>query len=277
MLILDQLSHSEYFTTVEQSVISFIKEYPHLVVDMNIRELAMATYTSNTTIIRICKKLGYKGYKDFKLAFIVELEAKKHENNYVNFNTPFFQEESTLQIINSMSYLYKQSIDLISSSLDIKTLETITKLIINSQKLFIFSIGDTRITTQSFINKVIKLNIYPILATENYEELNMIYNITKNDCALIVSYNMSLNNYLKICMFLNKRNIPIIVITANETSKVLNYIDYKIIIPAKEEQDKIATFYSQISFEYILNILYSMIFNYNYSNNHRHKQLMDKD
>ena len=68
---------------------------------------------------------GYTGFKDFKLAFIKELESQKYIHQSINFNSPFYQQESISQIINNMSSLYKESIDLINSQLDILYLSLI--------------------------------------------------------------------------------------------------------------------------------------------------------
>ena len=66
MSLIDNLSNEILFTKSEIEVINFIKENPNLVLNMTIGELANQTFSSNTTIIRICKKLGFNGFRDFE-------------------------------------------------------------------------------------------------------------------------------------------------------------------------------------------------------------------
>ena len=55
-------------------------------------------------------------------------------------------------------------------------------------------------------------------------------------------------------------HVPIITITSNADDILFQYSRYHILIPHKENNEKIATFYSQISFQYVLSILYSLLY-----------------
>lgn len=75
MSLIDNLSNEKLFTKSEIEVINFIKENPNLVLNMTIGELANQTFSSNTTIIRICKKLGFNGFRDFKIEYLRNIES----------------------------------------------------------------------------------------------------------------------------------------------------------------------------------------------------------
>ena len=81
MSLIDNLSNEKLFTKSEIEVINFIKENPNLVLNMTIGELANQTFSSNTTIIRICKKLGFNGFRDFKIEYLRNIESLKYLNN----------------------------------------------------------------------------------------------------------------------------------------------------------------------------------------------------
>lgn len=275
MTILEKLYKNENFTPTEHSIIQYLLENVHLISDMTIQQLALVTHSSNAAIIRICKKLGYRGYKDFKLALVRELESSKFINRSINFSTPFYQSETTQDIINDLSSLYRETIQLIQSHLNISDIEKISHTMINSQRIFIFAFGDSRITAMNFINKLMKINIYPILATDNYEEIAMAYNMTTQDCALFISYTGMNERFLSIQKILNQKKIPIITLTANESSPLLKQSFISITIPNMENDHKIGTFYSQISFQFILTILYSLIYKEDYTQHHHHKKMID--
>lgn len=247
-------------TLSQQEVIDYIKQNRQHIIHTSIQDLSKATYTSNATIIRLCQKLGFKGFKDFKLALIKEIESQKYINQSVDFSLPFFRQETTPEIINNISSLYKESIDLINTQLDISYLEEIITVLIQSQRLFIYAIGDSKITAMNFINKLMKLNSYPILATENYEEIHMSANTSHKDCALFLSYSGTHSTYKKCLQILKQHHCKTIVITAHHDSFLYQYCDYHLLIPDKEHEQKIATFYSQLTFHYILSIIYSLIY-----------------
>lgn len=89
MSLIDNLSNEKLFTKSEIEVIDFIKENPNLVLNMTIGELANQTFSSNTTIIRICKKLGFNGFRDFKIEYLRNIESLKYLNNETDFTLPF--------------------------------------------------------------------------------------------------------------------------------------------------------------------------------------------
>ena len=50
---------------------------------------------------------------------------------------------------------------------------------------------------------------------------------------------------------------------------LFKYSRYRILIPQKEKTEKIATFYSQLSFQYVLSIIYSLLYK-KYQQSHMH-------
>ena len=165
MSLIDNLSNEKLFTKSEIEVINFIKENPNLVLNMTIGELANQTFSSNTTIIRICKKLGFNGFRDFKIEYLRNIESLKYLNNETDFTLPFQENEPTWQIINSISNVYKDSINLINSELNTAELEDIVEVLDTSPRTFVFGIGYSKITAMNFINKLVKIGKFFILTT----------------------------------------------------------------------------------------------------------------
>ena len=57
------------------------------------------------------------------------MESLKYVRQDIDFSFPFQSDEPTWQIINSLARVYKESIDLINSQLDIDELEKIVDLL----------------------------------------------------------------------------------------------------------------------------------------------------
>lgn len=84
----------------------------------------------------------------------------------VDYTTPFQVNETSDQIIQNMFSLYQESIQQVYHHLSIKTLNKIATLMVQKKRVFIYGYGDSQITTTNFINKLAKLNLFPILATQ---------------------------------------------------------------------------------------------------------------
>lgn len=261
MKIIDQLKEGK-FTCSEEEVVHYLLEHQDELFDLTINELASLTYTSNATVIRVCHKLGFSGYKTMKIALLNEIEANKYISKDVDYSIPFHKQETSEMIVQNIYSLYRDSISLIHSELDIDTLEKIVRCFVSSKRIFIFGIGDAKITAMNFINKLIKINCFPILATEHNEELHIVKNLTSDDCAFFISYSGNYMSYNECTQILNQNNVPIITLTANGNGYLVKRSQYCLCIPNYEKDNKIATFYSQHAFIYILSIIYSLIYKY---------------
>ena len=240
MKILQQLKENHY-TESEQQVIDYLLDHLEDLTLLSINDLAKKSYTSNATIIRLCHKVGYQGYRQFKLALLQELEANKYMVSQVDYTIPFQVNETSEQIIQNMFSLYQESIQQVYHHLSIKTLNKIATLMVQKKRVFIYGYGDSQITAANFINKLAK-------------------QLQPGDFALFISYSGENTSLLECMKILNQKGIQTALVTANLQSPLVVYSQYQIMIPDYEKQNKIATFYSQLAFMYILNNLHALIY-----------------
>lgn len=62
------ISKQKNFTFSENEIANFVINNPEVVVNNTITYMANETGTSETSINRFCKKIGFKGFNDFKIA-----------------------------------------------------------------------------------------------------------------------------------------------------------------------------------------------------------------
>ena len=78
---------------------------------------------------------------------------------------------------------------------------------VQKKRIFIYGYGDSQITAANFINKLAKLNLFPVLATQYGEEIYISKQLQPGDFALFISY--SGRKYIPFRMYENlksKRN-----------------------------------------------------------------------
>lgn len=261
-MLLEKLEKKDKLTDTEAAVADYIIEHKDEMINITIGRLAEKSYSSNASVIRICRKLGFKGFKDFKIALLLEVESQKYTPCSFDYSFPFTLNESSDSVVRNLGSLYKESIDIINSRLDCKVLDQVVKVIMKSNRFFIFAVGDSGITAMNFINKMVKIDYFPILATDNHEEASICKNMSRNDCALFISYRANYDYHHKCIEILNSKSVPVISLSAIEKSPLIKRSNLAIIIPEREhgQDEKIATFYSQLAFQYVLSIIYSLIY-----------------
>ena len=66
-----------FASPAERNIIDYIQGDPRAVMSLSIRGLAEATFTSPSTIVRFCRKLGCSGYKEFQRELVFEFAASQ--------------------------------------------------------------------------------------------------------------------------------------------------------------------------------------------------------
>jgi len=277
MTIISQLTEADKFNGSEKQLADYILKNKESVLNQSIQSLATATFSSTSTIVRLCRKIGLKGYKDFKIKLSAELQQHYNDISAVNPDFPFTEDDSNKEIAQKLLEVMQTSLKQTSELLTNDLLEHAVRDIFQSQKLGIFAYGDTYISALSFQNKLMKINLNANLPSLTEESKFMAANYTKNDCAILISYSGQSKNTYQLAQILRLNGVKIITITSDKASKIAKLSD--IVLPVANTESntvKISPFASQVGIEYVLNTLYSCLFVANYDENQRHRLASEK-
>lgn len=276
-MILEKLAHLEDFNGTEQEIIKYIESNLNNLDKLTIRSLAAFTYTSTTTVNRFCNHICDGGFREFKIQLIKEVNHTNPNVENVSFDVPFSYNDSLNSIGKSISNIITKAVVDTEVSLDYDTVLKVVLKIMKADRLFIFGKGDSFIAAKEFKNRLLKINRYVLLADENHETAYNVRNMTDHDFALFITYSGNHKGYNSYITLLNEEKIPTAIITANNNTKLSKSCDYIINIPRDESYDeKIANFASSATINFILNVIYSGIFKYNYQNNIKDKYEKEK-
>lgn len=266
MKIIKKLEEKKDFTSSEQALADYILENKESALKLNLQDLADCTFVSKPTVIRLYRKLGFESYSDFRISFYQQLAESKEEQS-IDYNNPFYVHDSPSVIANKIYCLNQQTIKRIIDDISEIELSNISNILNESDRIFIFAIGDSMIQSKSFLNKLIKINKYPILINEYSDILPNTFNITENDCLLAISYSGHvIEDNIKTFEYINSVGAPSIVITSCKDENILKLFKHHIYLPEGENlYDKIGTIVSQTAINYVLSVLYCMLYETEYS------------
>lgn len=248
------------YTAAEKAVIAYLEQHTGTIDQLTITKLAHNSATSNATIIRLSHKVGCSGFKDLKVKIIKNIEAQHFTDNQVDFSFPFSPLDDLTTIKEAMTNLYLNGLNLLRTKIDMQQVQKAAQLILDARRTFIYATGDTGLTAKSFINLVNKLNIYPVWATENGEQGNITARLKRDDLAIFVSYNKYAAQFREELESLHKRGNKVIIITANTAAASFKKATVGIAIPDEEKKKKVATFYSQFAFHFVLNLIFAVLY-----------------
>ncbi|MFC6463634.1 MurR/RpiR family transcriptional regulator [Marinilactibacillus sp. GCM10026970] len=269
MLISTALQEQKEFNNSEKTLADYILNHRESVLEFSIQTLAQQTFTSTSTIVRFCRKIGLKGYKDFKIKWSAELQKEYNEITNVNPDFPFTEDDTYPEIQKKILELLTESLHQTHAITSNERMGKAVDLLLNAKRIGIFAYGDTYLPALNFQNKLMKIDMPVQLSVIPGENRHLAANFGKEDCALILSYSgESKNNYF-ITNILKKNKAKILVISANPDSHIARLADLLLPVAKSESTSvKLSTFSSQAAIDFILNTLYGCIFVANYEKNH---------
>lgn len=139
-MIIDKMKTLDHLTIQEKYLVDYIINNQEDILKKNINELAKLSYTSSATISRLCKKLGFNGYKEFKYQYAAEYSHLLELKNDFKIE-PFSSESSIDDALNKIELLHKRAIEYTKSLLDRQVIERIYQLIKNAKYIEIYGTG----------------------------------------------------------------------------------------------------------------------------------------
>ena len=139
-MLYNKLKNLKHITHQEEAVVQYILDHPSDILRMSINDLAILSYSSTSTIVRLCKKLGYKGFTEFKLTYVSEFSLFLEQQEHLK-DIPFTPKSSLNDVVSRLPMIYQKAIDETRTMLDYDVLLRCIKHIQNSKHIGIYGTG----------------------------------------------------------------------------------------------------------------------------------------
>lgn len=277
MLLQERMKETKW-TSSEKEVVDFILNKQELIKEYSTTMIAKETYTSPSILVRIAKKLNFKGYVQFRNAFIEEVEYLKKNFKNIDANTPFHEMNSIMNIANKITQLKQESLNDTLSLIRHDSLQQAIRMMEKSDTIKIFAISNLCFLSEEFNFKIRhigkKSETYSISNTM-YQEAKM---TTSKDCAICISYSGASGELIKTVKILKENHVPIIAITSIGENDLSRLSDVTLHLTTREKSySKIAAFSSLESISLILDILYACYFKTSYQQHYDYKITLSKE
>jgi len=263
-MIIDKMQNLKNLTVQEQAVIEHIIKFPKDLLEMNVSELAKASYTSASTIIRVCKKLGTKGFGDLK--FIYASEYPEMMKLKESLKTIPYDANSTIDdIIHTMPLIYSKAIDHTRSMIDRNVLINVIALMKKAKVIDIYGDGINNEVAKMFCYKLgeigITSNAYSSIhwSHASFLQLENIPNFS-----ILISHTGKNSNVIDAAKRLKKCNMPTLSISGNIDQSLAKLTDYNIHIMTTENTLEFSNVIFTMSTQYILDILVASLLVHRY-------------
>lgn len=270
MSLIEQLRDLDCFTASEREVIKVIFQNPDLLKTATAQELAKKAFTSTSTVVRLCQKLKYKTYNEFRLCFTAEWEQQRFGNAFIDASLPFRASDTPEQIIQQLTDLQCLALKETLSAIDMKTYQRVVDMLVQAESIGIYGTGINLHLAYDFAYKMARIHRCVHIGFDDQQQLLTSVGYYPGHCAIIISYSGESPNTVRYAKLLHDAKTPIISITSAGENSVAKYADERLQIAAMERQfSKIGAFASCTSITAIMNYLYAGIFARDYDKNYQ--------
>ncbi|MED3971324.1 MurR/RpiR family transcriptional regulator [Priestia megaterium] len=211
-------------TKTEQKIANIVLERMEEVVYYSVTQLADIAQVGETTIIRFCRKIGYKGYHEFKLAIATDLSEKQEIIN---------NEQSTDMVIPIASYI-KDAIDETVNKIDQNALDQSVDALNVAKRIYFFGVGTSGLTALDAKNNFLRIGIHVDSIIDTHMQAMTAATLTSDDIVVGLSVSGSTKDTIDSLSIAKEKGAKIIAVTYYARSPITKLADYTLLSGGKE-------------------------------------------
>lgn len=269
MLLTEKLKEP-IFSATEQTVIEYLLAERQAIADCTIKEIAAASFTSPSLLIRISHKMGYTGWLSFKKDLLKEMTYLDNHFKDIDANFPFSATDTKTTISNKIGTLIQETITDSLELLSHDTLEQAVSLIENANQIKVFTSSINNYLAKDFAFKMNRINKPTAIISVDGDHFVEAANLRQGDLIFIISYSGENRALTDLLPLMAAKENKILTLTNMGENTIANAGDCALMISTREKlYSKIGGFSSHYSICFILDCLYSCYFSTNYDENYR--------
>lgn len=267
MGLIRQMKEQENMTERERDICNYILEHPEQVESISSRELGHATFTSAASVTRLCQKLGMKGFPEFKIQFIREVQNGQMEEKQEKVTMS--ERENVVTIVRKATCVQLQAIEETKKELSYSQLVRIGKWIAEATCVD-FYVYDMNVYLAEYGRSQFfhAGKVANVLSATNIQGLQAAMP-AEGHIAILISHTGENERLVEIAKMLKRNNTKIIVMTAKRNGSIASFADELLYAAAQKKVEELWNSMFFASGKYLLDILYGMEFSRKYEENLR--------
>jgi len=240
------------FTPSDKKIGEYIVDNPEQIVNYNTLELADLIDTSQSAIIRFIKKIGYKGYIDFKIDVAKSLE----ESNDFFPDEVITKNESIESIISKSKNNVLATVEKTYALIDTEAIKRAIKDINKANNIYLAGVGSSGLICEDFSYKLQRSGKKVFYQVDAHTNLALVTNIDKDDLLIAISYSGLTKEILIASEYAKKVGAKVISISKSLNSTLAHNSNELLLIPEIEREMRYGAISSRLSSQIITDILY---------------------
>lgn len=222
-------SHMNAFTRSEKIVAQFVLDRLTDIIYLSVTDLAEQADVGETTVLRFCRKVGFKGYQEFKLAI-----AQDHVQPISNLYGDVNQDDELQVMMQKITNTNIKSLQETLSLLDPKQLEYAIDLLNSAKRIHFYGVGTSGITALDAKSKFLRIGLQVDAVSDSHLQAMAAATLTAEDVAVGITVSGSTKDTVDALKLAKENGAKVIAITQFARSPVTKVADAILLMAGKE-------------------------------------------
>lgn len=226
---------------------------PRAAAGRTISELAVQARTSETTVLRFCKRLGLPGYPQLRLALAAESAQPRSR---VVADTDINQDDTIDQIISKIAFTDASAVEETAQQLDRASLAKAADAIAGASRVDIYGIGASAIVGTDAQQKLHRIGVIAFSWNDPHIALTSAALLGTGDVAIGISHSGTTRETIESLTMARARGATTIAITNFPLSQLVDTADIVLTTAARETSLRSGATASRIAALTVIDCLY---------------------
>lgn len=213
-------------SATERSVSDYLLSHQGEAIGLSVHQLAEKTFSSPSTVIRMCQRIGFAGYKDFRQAVTCEVAVRRLDQERVGGEIT--RSDSLDEIVDKVIYKNVMALEGIRDMTDVKVLGICVELVKRARTVLLFGMGASLCAAWDAYWKLIRLNKACALNDDRHAQYLQAKNSGREDLGLVISDSGEAAEMTECMRVLRENGTPIIAVTGRACASVSELADYSL-------------------------------------------------
>ncbi|MTI16453.1 MurR/RpiR family transcriptional regulator [Rhodobacteraceae bacterium RKSG542] len=231
--LLTELKHgSDSVSPAERRITELILEKPEKFIDLPMSQLAVSARVTEATLIRFCRRKGYEGLPDFRIALAQSLAlARNFHREPTELSDPL---SAHLEHITATAY---QALDAVKASITPKKITKAAKLVLAARRIEVVGMGGASANVASeTVNRLFRLGLTVSHSSDGYQQRMIAATLTPEDILIVFSASGELPLVLDTVRVAREAGARVISVTRSN-SKLEEHSDLALTIEVSEPEN----------------------------------------
>ena len=245
------------FPAAEKKVAEYVLAEPRKVIHYNITELARRSGVSQAAIVRFCRRIGMKGFPEFKLQLSQDVFRISDERFL-----PDLELESDMDpalVAKGVIGGIHRNMDKLETLCDVHLISQAVDIIRKARFTYIFGVGASGLVAQDLYQKLIRIGFPCANSLETHLQLTVACNLKPLDAAFIISYSGETSEMISCASQVKKNGAALVTLTMETANTLCSFADIALRVPALERIYRTGATISLISQLAIIDMIYTLL------------------